>query len=657
MRLPSIWSDHAVIQRSKPIIVWGWCDARRAVVRGTLGGMKAQGLSSWGGRFELRFPPLPPGGPHELHLACGKEEVLVRNIVVGEVWLVSGQSNAEYPLGTFDPGDPMAQTKEFFDSGGEDPLLRCFTVPNDSICNPGQEVAPGGEWRLSDPGSATAFTAIGAWFALFLRKKFPDVPVGIIHSSWGGSKLVAWLSREALAARPENRPLLIRSDADASDPKLWEKVLEGRGSIPGKVSDAVIDFEHFTQRDRGNRGYSKGYADMDFDDSTWKNMRIPGSWIRQNVSLHGAVWTRTEVFLPDEWAGMDLVLHLGGVDKHDTTYFNGTEVGSTGRGFETEHWDRPRSYPIPGKLVRSGRNVVAIRAFSFYFDGGFFGSGETYRLENPALGKSIPIAAKRWKAQAEYAFSVLATSYRPVDAPTDQDAPHRLFDNKIRPIIPYAIRGVLWYQGESDAIDNDISKPYLERFCDLIQDWRRAWAQGDFPFLYVQLANFLASCPDLWLAIQDAQRRASLLIPRTGVATANDLALFEPWEIHPHDKRSVAHRLYLLALSHAYGFRDLLAQGPTLDAVIPEGDSVRLHFLHAAGLHASGGDTPQGLELADADGNFHRGWAEIQGATVRLSSPKAPFPTAVRYNAQVDLPPGNLRNGAGLPALSFLHEI
>ncbi len=659
MRLASIWSDHAVIQRGKPVVVWGWCDAKRTVVRGTLGVDRvAQGLTSWDGHFELRFPALESGGPLELRITCGDEECVVRDLVVGEVWLVSGQSNAEFPLKTYTDGDPQAQLAEFLAEGGEDSLLRCFTVPNDGMANIGLELPPGAEWRLSDAKNARDFTAIGAWFALNLRKRFPEVPVGIVHSSWGGSPLFSWMSREALMLRPENRSLVAESDRLANDPDSWRKLGDAQ-EYPQCVSDDNYDFERASQRDRGNEGFGKGYADPDFEDSGWGTLRVPGSWIVQKFSTHGAIWVRREVSVPASWAGQPLVLHLGNVDKHDVTYFNGVQVGATGKDFETRHWCEPRVYPVPGELVKAGRNLVAIRAFSFYTDGSLGGVEKNYYLENSATGETIPLCdGTPWKACVEYAFQCGEVPPDSMLQPAAWNSCHRLFDNKIRPILPFPIRGVLWYQGENDTENDQKAEYYFLRFCDLIHDWRRAWGQGDeFPFLFVQLANYETRFPENWLRVQDAQRRAALAVPNTGVITASDLALFEAQDIHPHDKRTFGYRLFLQALSRVYGDASVVPQGPTLDSISHQGTAkLCLHFQYGQGLHSEGAEALKGFEVAGADGVFHPAQAEIQGDCVVVNSPEVADASAVRYNSNVAHPMGNLRNGAGLPALSFIQK-
>ncbi|MCQ2397490.1 MAG: hypothetical protein MJ106_07330, partial [Lentisphaeria bacterium] len=223
MRLASLWTDHAVVQRNKAIVLWGWAEQPRSRIDATFAGQHLTGMSSWDGRFELRFKALPEGGPYELKVtsSCG-EEIVCKDIMVGEVWLVSGQSNAEYPLKAFAPGDPLAQTQQYVAEGGNDPLIRCFTTRDDAVISPCDIAVPGPIWQLSNKDTAPDFTAIGAWFALFLRKKFPNLPVGIINSSWGGTTVLAWMSRAALAQTESGRKRMAIDDEISAAPESWD---------------------------------------------------------------------------------------------------------------------------------------------------------------------------------------------------------------------------------------------------------------------------------------------------------------------------------------------------------------------------------------------------------------------------------------------------
>lgn len=658
MRLASLWTDHAVVQRNKTIVLWGWAEQPRIRIDAFFAEQHITGMSSWDGRFELRFKGLPEGGPYTLKVtsSCGAE-VICQDIMVGEVWLVSGQSNAEFPLKTFAPDDPLEQTKQYLDEGGNDPLLRCFTTRDDAVVSPCDIAAPGPIWQPSNADTAPDFTAIGAWFALFLRKKFPNLPVGIINSSWGGTTVLAWMSRAALAQTDSGRKLIAQADDFTSAPQSWENITFPVTTVerPGELTPEM--FAKVTRKDIGNTGFDKGYASPDFNDSEWTEMSIPGSWFAQSISSYGAVWVRRTVELPASWKGKALEIHTGGIDKHDITYFNGIKVGATGKDFETHHWSHLRNYPIPAEHVKAGKNTIAIRAYCFYYDGGFIGNPANYYLLNTETGEKLPLAETTWKAFPEYSFDVIPLDNARVNPVADPNTVHKLFDNKIRPLIPYGIKGVLWYQGESDTDTPDKCFNYLDRFTRMIQDWRYLWAQGDdFPFYFVQLANYASTHAERWLKIQNDQRIASLTIKNTACITGSDLALFESNDIHPHDKRSFGYRLYLAALAQTYGDANTTAQGPTLDSVVQADNALRLHFAYADGLHAKDGGALKGFEIAGEEGIFRTADAEISGDEITLTEKHIKYPVAARYNANVDLPEGNLVNSAGLPALSFIEK-
>ena len=365
LRLANLFVDGAVVQREMPIVVWGWC-APRVLVTARLATSTATAPSSLDGRFEVRLPSLPAGGPYELEVVAGEEKVVVKDVLVGEVWLASGQSNMEFPLATFNLDDPQEQTDQYLAEGGVDPLLRMVTVPHQSLGTVENTIEAPLSWVKSGEDRATtrAFSAVGAWFALALRKQL-GVPVGIIHSSWGGTYAHAWTSREMLRRLECRKAMIAKQDADFNDAGTWSIPnlrLEGQ---PLEGSTLPQDFDKVTHKDTGNQGFGWGWAAPEFDDSGWKVFEVPGSWKVQGVAKLGALWARLAVELPPEWAGLDVILHLGGIDKHDQTYFNGELVGATGKDYDEMYWNRPREYRIPGRLVKGGRNVLANSCVQF----------------------------------------------------------------------------------------------------------------------------------------------------------------------------------------------------------------------------------------------------------------------------------------------------
>ena len=664
MKLAPLFVDGAVVQREKPIAVWGWC-APRVLVTARLGGSTATAPSTLDGRFELRLPALPEGGPYELVVAAEDERVVVKDVLVGEVWLCSGQSNMEFPLATFNLDDPLEQTDQYLAEGGVDPLLRMVTIPHQSLGTVETTVEPALAWVKSGEERSTtrAFTAVGAWFALALRKRL-GVPVGIIHSSWGGTYAHAWTSREMLRRLECRKAMVEKQDADFNDAETWDIPQLKTLAQPLEGSTLPQDFDKVTHKDTGNQGFAKGYAALEFDDSGWQTFHVPGSWILQGLAKHGAVWARQAVEVPAAWAGQDLVLHLGGIDKHDQTYFNGELVGATGKDYDEMYWCKAREYRVPGRLVKAGRNVLAVRAFSFYFDGSFVGQPEDYRLELAANPSERLQLGEEWKFTSEYEIEVFVlqgdgTKYTPFNP----NACHTLFDGMIAPLIPYTLRGALWYQGETDHNTINFAREYEVTLPAMVEDWRFRWGQGDFPFYFVQISGWADSTVygkdidgrqlSAWSVVQDGQRRCVDIIPNSGMIATGDIS--EEHDIHPHNKREYGKRLARLALHNTYHVPGVVPEGPRFRAARPEGAALRVLFDWAEGLHALDGKPIKGFEIAGLDRVFAPAAVRIEGTSVVLTSPEVPAPQYVRYNWKPW--PGNdcgfLVNGENLPCPVF----
>ena len=465
MKLAGLIQDGAVFQRELPIVIWGWCAPFKHVIA-SFNGVTLNSVSAGDGRFEFRFPAMAAGGPYELSIrtADGTEKACVRDVLIGEVWLASGQSNMEFALKTFATGDEGAQLPQYLAEGGDDPWLRMAKIPHESLGVIDTQVETA--WIKSDSQTAADFSAVGAWFALRLRKRL-NVPVGIIHSSWGGTFVHAWMSRESLMRVDCTRPAMLAHDIyyQAEKDVYSPEAKTDFSVVPNGA--LTIDFAKVTQMDSGNTGVEKGWAEPSFDDSAWQTMTVPGDWMKQGINGHGATWIRCAVDIPEAWLGKDLILHLGGIDKHDITYFNGEEVGRTGKGFETSYWSMPRRYTVPSRLVHAGRNTIAIRGFSFIHDGGFVSTARIYwiapvdhanddvsvmGLPQPeqAEGAWIPLQTKSpvwkiclagiWRATAEYTFQIadivkggaIVTPYMPEQArPFNQNQHAALFNRMI----------------------------------------------------------------------------------------------------------------------------------------------------------------------------------------------------------------------------------
>ena len=647
MKLGTLFSDHAVLQQHRPLPVWGET-LPGLLVKAEIAGKQAFARASADGDFQIGLPELEAGGPYELKVSSPEneaEQITVHDVMVGEVWFCSGQSNMQYKLGTTRPEEKLhpeqvpvsrRQEKEFKERVREPEKFRFFTVPTKITAS--REKYCGGEWKTMTAENAPEASAAAAWFGLELREQL-NVPVGLICCSWGASIIESWTSPEALKTNPDTRPMIEKWEELRGQPEMWD---------PSRPATAL---ERLSRPDDGNQGFARGWAAPDLDDSSWKTTTVPGSWIGQRIAGNGAVWVRKKIVLPESLAGHELTLHLGGIDKHDITYFNGVEVGRTGKDLETCFCSIPRAYRIPGELVRPGENLIAIRGFSFLMDGAFGGKAEHYHLDSEAA--SFPLAGT-WQAQAEYDRGKISRNQPAAWNPGNQNTPGLKFDSMVRPLIPYAVRGVIWYQGESNAETPEVSAQYQKKMETLIRDWRFRWGRPELPFIQVQLADHhepadydAFSC---WAVLRDNQRRACDSL--SGVFLATALGSGEETDIHPQDKKTVGHRLAAQAFYHVYGRRGQLPAGPELRAVEPEKNgALRVFFRFAEGMELRG-EPGRAFFLAGADGIYHPAdSAKIEGDSIVLASIAVKNPVSVRY-AWSDNPVNILCNRQ-YPAASF----
>ena len=635
LRLASLFSDHAVLQRDVSVPVWGW--TRPGVrVRVTLGPYTAETRSGDDGRFLARLPPMPAGGPYALEARAPDPDarVCVTDVRVGEVWLCSGQSNMEWPVRET-AFDPRTLTEA-------DTRVRSLTVPRQALLGRRSDV--GACWQVATPQAVWDFSAVGFFFARRLAREL-DVAVGLVNASWGGTRIETWIGREELARHARTRDEVARYESTVFTNAYWNRAAPHEPDSPEALTP---DYP----RDPGNTGFGNGWADAESDDGAWLSVTTPGTWNRSGgPDTNGVFWFRRALEIPAEWAGKDLTLGLGAIDKQDITYFNGEQVGATGRGLEEQHWCVPRVYTVPGRWVKAGAATIAVRAYSFIYEGGLIGPAERMTV-GPADGSAKPIGlAGVWRMQCEHDFGrVKPMSFSIPFGPGNPQSPYMLNDNMIQPLIPYAIRGATWYQGESNEDDG---LAYGGMLRALIRDWRRAWGQGDFPFLTVQLANFRQPLPyqadSKWVWIREVQLK-SLQAANTGLAVAIDIG--EVADIHPRNKQDVGLRLAQSALALAYG-KPLVPSGPLYRDCVIEGDRLRLRFDHTGGGLVARGGALKTFAIAGADRKFVAAEARIEDDTVVVSSTSVSEPLAVRY-AWADNPEGcNLYNREGLPASPF----
>lgn len=636
LRLGFPFSRGMVLQRERENAVWGVDKPKMALTVTLVSETEHHSVRTTAnetGRFEVTLPPLTAGGPYRL-IASGSSTLTIDDVLVGEVWLCSGQSNMEWPVCASQNADHEIES-------ARDPWLRVIKVQNQTAWEPLGTAS--GSWEPASPEYVARFTAVGYAFARELREHL-GVPVGIIDATWGGTTIAAWTSEPALRALDPN----VTEQLAALRARLGEEP-----QLRAEFNAKMAEWERASlPADPPHTGATKGFASLDFDDSSWQSMNLPGLWQHRGMEFNGVVWFRRVVEIPAAWAGRQLTLGLGNIDDFDHTYFNGEPVGAHPAGTPAA-CTLSRRYVVPAGLVKAGRAVIAVRVFDHVGEGGFSGPRREMTLApSDAPNEAIALSGA-WRLFAEYPIPLVPGSvWQSYPTPplllTPQHRPAALHNGMLAPLAPYGIRGVLWYQGESDVWRY---ADYGRAQIAFARDLREHFRQGTLPFFFVELAGFRAD--GNWPLFREAQQRATAE-PGTALVTARDIG--DPSDIHPRNKREVGRRLALVARSRVYE-QDVNATFPTFERLEVDGENARVWFDVDAPLRARGGGTPGsanlvGFELAGKDGVFHPAEATLAGNCVLVRSVHVARPLHVRY-AFTDTGEGNLESASGLPALSF----
>jgi sialate O-acetylesterase len=636
LKLAVIFTDNMILQQMADLPVWGTASPGMLVTVRFAGHEKTTKADA-NGDWCVKLEPLTANSvPQEMNITVNdsaQTAIILRNILIGEVWVCSGQSNMEFAVSRAKNGNKESSEANF-------PGIRLLTIPK-LVAETPQKYITAGSWTVCNPETVSGFSAAGYFFGRELHRRL-GVPVGLINASWGGTVAEAWTSRKTLLENPVLAGLVTQYDTDVSN----------SGEAISKYKEEIKQIEQKT-KDIENIGYPRGWADIPTPPGEWNDFELPASWQNRGLDFSGIVWFRKEIELPAGWCGQELRLSIGATDKSDVTYFNNVQAGSITMAERQDSWCTLRTYIIPAHLVQPGRNVIAVRVHSDKYDGGMIGPAAAMQLSCPVRSGSSPVPlAGFWKYAVESNYGKIAIPAIP-PGPDNPNSPCVLFNGMISPLIPFAIRGAIWYQGESNA---DRAVQYRTLFPAMIQDWRAHWNQGEFPFMFVQLANFRAelSCPveSKWAELREAQTM-TLRLPNTGMAVAIDAG--DALDIHPVNKQDIGLRLALNALAITYG-QQVPYSGPMLKSVTREGDKLRIHFDHINGGLQSRGEKLQGFILAGTDRKFAWAQAAIDGDTVIASSPEIAEPAFVRY-AWADNPACNLYNDAGLPAVPFRSDM
>ena len=649
VELSPLFTDNMVFQQNVLAPVWGKAaPGARVTVTPSWDGRTYSCTADADGRWSVEIET--PEGSYERYtvtISDGKPVVL-QNVLVGEVWLCSGQSNMEMPVESW---RAVRVNRNDIQNAADYPYLRLLYVTKTTGMSPRDSFdAENGGWTESLPKTVRGFSAVAYYYGRALQQEL-KVPVGVIESCWGGTIIEAWMSAEALSGYPEMAPKI------AQVAKLAETETDRENTFKKEMARFVAQAK---ADDKGFAGGKAPWAARSYDDSSWGTMKLPEKIQTLWPSTNGVFWFRKEVEIPSSWAGRNLTLSLGPVDDYDETYFNGKLVG-TG-----EVWNMAREYVIPGKMVKAGTSVLCIRVTDDHGDGGLYGAADQLYLEGPD-GTQIRLDGE-WKVKKSLDFGS-----RKVSTAREPNLASVLYNAMVKPLVPFAIKGAIWYQGESNA---GKAYRYRDLMSAMVLDWRSAWGY-DFPFYITQITGYHEVSPVpgefSWAELREAQSIAASALDAADVACIIDLG--EAEDVHPVRKKEVGDRLALLALANDYG-REVISSGPRFESYRIGHGNIRVRFTSVAdglkavpsgsmaearyGSQALGYDIVKraergevtGFQIAGADRVWHWATADIEGDEVIVYSEDVPHPVAVRYG-WADNPVCNLFNSAGLPAHPF----
>lgn len=636
-----LFSDNMVLPRDVPAPVWGWTTPG-AKVTVSIAGKNVVATADENGRWLAKVGPFPANDKGQTLTITGTQTVTIENVVVGDVWFCSGQSNMVMPVKDATGGLQEAATADF-------PAIRLMSVPAWPNGDP-QSVFRDGwwasrdwglketvRWQVASPETVKGFSAVAFFFGRHLHQNV-KIPVGLITSAAGATGAECWLSAEALAT-------VAGGKEDLAALATWkEMMIEGASyeADPAMYNKKMAEW--YVQNDPGS-ATEPGWADPALADAEWKTMKLPGRWQSALGGFYGVVWFRKSFDLPEALQGKDVVIFLGPMDLRDTVWINGVKVGQS----DSSGW--VRQYRVDAKLLKPTGNLVAVRIEG---RSGFRGDAANLKIVELSKGAPDPgfSLVGDWKYQAGVSHSK-ATTKVPSVRPSHPSIPTALFNGAVAPLTPFAIKGAIWYQGESSW--NSPGK-YKQLLPALIGDWRARFASGDFPFLIVQLPNFEVgethAAPSFsgWVPLREVQAIIARTIPNCGLAVTVDIG--DPKDVHPRNKLDVGLRLGLLARAMVYG-QKIPYSGPVFNKMDIDGANARLSFDHADGLAIRGGEAKlQGFAVAGGDRRFVWAEAVIEKGVVVVSSPQVAVPVAVRYACD-ESPVANLVNKTGLPAAPF----
>ena len=627
VQLPPVFSDNMVLQQKSSVPFWGTANPGKILKITTSWNNKTiQTTVGKDGGWKTEVSTPEYGGPFNIEITDGTKLEL-HNIMIGEVWLCSGQSNMEMPLAGW--GKIMNYEKEIAEANYPD--IRLLRVEKSVAFKPANELVVRNKgWVTCSPKTISEFSSVAYFFGRNLNQDL-HIPVGLIDASWGGTIAEAWTSSGSLKTMPDFTSPLVEIDRKSTNFK----------NLTAEFKQDSIKWQALVkEKDRGLYDGKALWAVNSTPETDWKPITVPGFWEETVLpDFDGVVWLRKTIDIPADWQNKTLTLKLDKIDDADIAYYNGVEIG------HTTDYTASRTYSIPSNLVKPGKTVITVRILDTGGGGGFYGEAALMKL-SLSNEESISLAGT-WQYKIGMNMTEIPAAPQTWN---DPNQPTVLYNAMISPIVPFTIKGAIWYQGESNA---DRAYQYRELFPLMIKDWRKQW-KSDFPFYFVQLANYMPELPQpaeaAWAELREAQFQTLLHLENTGMAVTIDIG--EAKDIHPKNKQEVGRRLALIARANTYN-ENITFSGPVYDSYRIERNSIRITFKQAEmGLKTKNGEPLKGFAIAGLDHKFHWAEAVIRGNDIVVSCKDIENPVAVRY-AWAANPVCNLINGDGLPASPF----
>ena len=615
VKLPQFIRDSMILQRDAKINIWGWA-SKGEKINVQFNGKTYKTRTGNDGKWMLQLSPMKAGGPFTMEVS-GKNKITLHDILLGDVWLCAGQSNMEHQMKLH----AVKYPEEIANADYAE--IRQFKVPNVTNLVAPQNDLRSGSWKWADSTNVKDFSAVAYFFAKDLYEKY-HVPIGIINASWGGIPIESMMSEESLQSFPNILATVEKNKDTAYVNETNRKAFAAISSMPRPE----------------DKGMTEKWFEPSYTPKEWHRIAVPGFWEDEGAKgLNGVVWYRREIDVPASMTRVPAKVFLGRIVDADELYINGIKVGTTGYMYPQ------RRYPVPGGVLKPGKNLFVVRVTNNFGKGGFV-PDKPYEL---IAGNDTINLTGYWQYKVgsintpHHSFGSFGISL--------QNQPTALYNSMIAPLVDYTIKGFVWYQGESNA---DRPNEYAKMQPAMISDWRSKWQEGNLPFLFVQLPGFMdynyLPSESQWAMFREAQAK-SLSLPNTAMAVAIDIGEWN--DIHPDLKKEVGDRLALGAEKIAYDEK-IIYSGPLYKSQVIQGSKIIISFTNTgSGLTTNDKQAPAEFAIAGADKKFVWAQATIDGDKIIVSNDDVPDPKYVRYAWADDPVNPNLINKEGLPAAPF----